>query len=198
METKKICIICGEDKILSAYYKHKAMADGHLNKCKTCTKKQSKERQTKLRQDPLWVDKERKRGRDKYHRLDYKEKHKPSPEYKKATIKRYQEKYPEKRLAKNKTCHLKPTIKGNHLHHWSYNREHYKDVIEIGEKEHNISHRFMIYDQERMMYRTIDNILLDSKDNHVGYILTILNQECGDMKYFEHKNNESIVQILKK
>ena len=161
----KVCFRCGVDKPLSEYYVHKQMGDGHLNKCKDCTKSDSKKRINALSSNADWIESEKKRGREKHFRLGYKSKSKPE------TQQRYREKYPEKYKAKGASQHLPVLVKGNHLHHWSYNQEHYRDVIEINPRHHFKAHRFIVYDQERMMYRRFDNnTLLDTKEIHEEFI----------------------------
>lgn len=159
----KVCIKCNEEKELNEYY-------GVQGDCKTCVKKRVILREIEKRKDPKWVEKERERGREKYHRLGCK---KPTYEMKKKAMDKYIEKYPEKIKAKIKMGKTKAKIKGNHLHHWSYNEEHYKDVVELSVSDHNTIHRFTTYDQERMMYRSKDGLLLDTKIAACRYYLAI-------------------------
>ena len=39
---EKTCFKCGKLLPLSSFYKHSGMADGHLNKCKDCTRNDTK------------------------------------------------------------------------------------------------------------------------------------------------------------
>jgi hypothetical protein len=168
----KKCFKCNEIKELSSFYKHKAMKDGHLNKCVDCTKKDVREREDSLKDNPEWIESEKKRHRDKYHRLNYKDKHKPTPEMKAKAMSNYNSKYPEKVRARNKSSHLKAEVKGNHLHHWSYAEGFEKDVIELTVKDHNLIHRFMEYEQKTMCYKAKlwDGELLNTKFKHLEYI----------------------------
>lgn len=169
----KKCFKCGIEKPFDEFYKHKDLSDGYLNKCKECAKKDSKERLEKLKDDEYFVKKERKRAREKYRRL-----YVGTGKANQKSNQLYFLKYPEKKIATRHSQNLLKPFDGAEKHHWSYNEEHYKDVIWLSKKNHNKAHRFIIYDQERMMYRSIeDNILLDNKDLHFQYIMHKINNE---------------------
>lgn len=67
----KCCFKCGQNKELTEFYKHPAMLDGHVNKCKDCNKKDNNlNRQSK-------IDYYREYDRDRFYTSDKrKEQHK--------------------------------------------------------------------------------------------------------------------------
>ncbi len=163
---KKICFKCNKEKPISEFYKHSQMADGYLNKCKDCAKKDVSVKYESNIKDPVYVENERKRGRDKYHRL-----YVGTGKSDKERSQRWISRYPEKRAASQYAYYHNDTPDGKENHHWSYLKEHWLDVIFMTKKEHLKAHRFIVYDQERMMYRRCDtNELLDTKARHEEFI----------------------------
>ena len=166
----KKCFKCGLEKEISDFYKHPQMGDGHLNKCKKCNKIDAKKSYNKKSEDSEWRESERTRGRDKDRRL-YVGTQKAKPE----CNEKYWAKYPEKNAARQKSGRLKKPFDLAEKHHWSYNEVHYCDVIWLTKKDHLKAHRFIVYDQERKMYRCADDFsLLDTKERHENYIMGVI------------------------
>lgn len=162
----KICFKCKCRKTLNEFYTHKKMKDGYLGKCKQCAKDDTQKHNIILRKNPLYYISERGRARNKYYRL-----------YKGKIAVKYLQRYRREYSEKIKAYHFSKNIvikKGNHRHHWSYRKEHWKDIIEISVPNHYKLHRYIIYDEERMMFRRIDsNLLLDTKKSHIKYMKSI-------------------------
>ena len=153
---------------MSEYYKHAQMRDGHLNKCKGCAKRDVKIRHNELNKNSEWLEKERARHREKYHRLNYKDAQKV-----------WDLKRPWTKLSKRSNVRrkLKFKKKGFELHHWSYNNEHLEDVIELSIKDHKKLHSFVVIDPEKRMYRTINGALLNTREKHFDYWLSVKDLE---------------------
>lgn len=169
----KTCFKCKKEKPLTEFYKHPAMGDGHLGKCKECTRLDTKKRDERRKEnEPDYWEKERRRGRNKYHRL-YEGTGKAKPE----NNRRWEAKFPEKKRASSACGQLKKIkpFDGAETHHWSYLQEHWKDIIWLSKKDHKKAHRFIIYDQEQKQYRRIDTMeLLDDKQRHEEYIRFVI------------------------
>ena len=162
----KACIICHEAKPLNEYYTHPRMADGHLNKCKDCTKRHVKERETlKRATDPEWAEKERARGREKYHRLGYV-----------TSIKRRGTGapcLPEQKRAYSLSQHV-PCPEGFQRHHWSYREEDALDVLLLSQADHYRLHRYLTYSRADRRFRTRDGDLLNTRESHEAYAAAVL------------------------
>lgn len=151
------------------------MSDGFLNKCIECTKKDVKNRYDHLIEDEKFHESEKARHRDKYYRLDYRTKYKPTAEEKKIIMTQYRKRYPEKYLAQNKSQRIPHSLPDMEFHHWSYNEGDAKDVIELSTADHNLLHRHMKYDTLAKMFRRRDTgELLDTKDKHMQFLFQIV------------------------
>lgn len=163
----KQCFKCGNTLPLSNFYKHPQMSDGHLNKCKECNKKDVKNNYLEKVKSRDYVEKERRRGRSKYRRL-----YAGTAKANATSAKKHIDRYPEKRMAILNCSRLKKPFENAERHHWSYNQEHWKDVIWLSKRDHMKAHRFIVYDAERFMYRRCDTMeLLNTKEMHESFIM---------------------------
>lgn len=83
--------------------------------------------------------------------------------------KKYDEKYPEKKKARIAAMFIHV---GNNCvrHHWSFQPNHFRNIIELEKKHLNFVRCHLVYDQLNLCYRTLNGDLLDSRDKHERYI----------------------------
>lgn len=95
----KPCFKCGCEKPLTDFYKHKKMPDGHLNKCKECTKKDVSSNYRKNIEHYKEYERKRARKPDRVKaRSDYSKTEAGKAAHKKS-CKKWVERNPVKRLA---------------------------------------------------------------------------------------------------
>jgi hypothetical protein len=135
---RKRCIKCGRRRTLSMYYTHPGMADGHLNKCKDCCRRDVKDN--------------KKRNRDRYREYERERARRPERrasqlEYQREYRKRNREKMAAQRKVAYhvqrgnmtpKPCNVCGTTVHVHAHHEDYNRP--LDVIWLCAEHHKAAH----------------------------------------------------------
>ena len=112
---KKQCFKCGQKKPLKEFYKHPQMGDGHLNKCKECSKKDVKEN--------------RKNKLEYYREYDRERGNRQTPEYRKNYDKRFPQKAKARRMVAyhmskgslvREACEVCGSEERTHAHHDDY------------------------------------------------------------------------------
>ena len=172
-EASKKCFKCGRILPLSEFYKHSQMADGHLNKCKECTKRDVHNKYEDNRQDPSYMEKERARGRDKYKRLygNF------NPELFEARPKqRICERYMNANLARNAKralllrqpwLSMPPEI--THVHHWSY-KEPYQIFVVNRLTHYRIHHLTRYVEDKDCFVDLMTGELLDTLEKYKSWL----------------------------
>lgn len=154
METKR-CFKCGRVLPLTEFYKHPQMGDGHLNKCKDCTKKDVHENYEHNLSKDGYLDKERARGRDKYKRL-----------YSNGRQKKH------KHLDAGKNVRRYYIARGidigeREFHHWNYNFPN--DIFVLSRRAHKLAHKHLTFDGESGLFY-YNGSLLKTKEEHRAYL----------------------------
>ena len=152
------------------------MADGHLNKCKECTKKDVHEHYEIVSQDEEWMESERQRGREKYHRLGYKDI------------------YEHKSYSNNSTCknlnrnnRKKFDLEGKELHHWNYNL--LNSFFILSKKAHKRIHKYIyVNEEDKYVYLKSDNTKIENEQMAIEITKKILIENGFENEDFELHN----------
>lgn len=169
--TTKICFKCGKELPISEFYRHPQMADGHLNKCKGCTKKDVHDKYMDNLNDAAFVEKERARGRSKYHRLYAdKPRNEAHPDCSRHHAVRS---VIERRVGK-----LPPETE---LHHWNYNLPF--KVFLLSRRHHSRLHKLLKFDKASNCF-TYQGKLLDTMEKHEEVVKQAMPGE--EYKYYDY------------
>ena len=151
METK-VCFKCKIEKSLSEFYAHKQMADGHVNKCKECNKKDVHLNYELKADNPIALEKERLRGRTKYAKYKYKNKIQ----------------HPENRSTATFLKKQGIDLTEKEIHHWNYNLKN--DVFILNPRAHALVHKYIIFDKDSNMFKDKNGNLINTKEFHFSII----------------------------
>ena len=144
----KICFKCNELKPLSDFYQHSQMADGHLNKCKGCAKKDAfNHRHGDGRDRVLSYDQERAKTPERIDaaRIIFNRWREQNPERNKAGIK-LRNAVRDGKVLKWPVCSL-PECEGKPVaHHPDYSQP--LDVVWLCQAHHKQAHAILHYLKE--------------------------------------------------
>ena len=154
----KKCIRCKNVKEIDEFYVHPKMRDGHLNKCKECCREVAELREKNLRENNFeWCENERLRSKEKYYRLGYGMKQCERDKLKSYKNSKYKNLFRDLNLSSNENAH-----------HWNYNL--IEDVTILNKKFHRFIHKYLILNEETLLFSTIEGNLLTTKEEHLNYI----------------------------
>ena len=143
MSSKK-CFKCTSEKPLSEFYTHPRMADGHLGKCKDCTKTDSAKTHEKNKVLPEMIVLNRKRSRENQRKrrslgLQGKYKSGITAPHKQKAVQAVNNAIRDKRLTK-KPCLICESLSSN-AHHEDYSKP--LDVIWLCVRHHQDRHIYI-------------------------------------------------------
>lgn len=168
----KVCIKCGLYKPLEDFYKHPKTKDGRFGKCKSCTIADSRRNYLEKSSKEGFYARERKRGKEKYLRLGYKNRKQNHKETKNVS----------------KRLHVQGiNTKGLEIHHWNY--ELLLSVFLLPAKAHKLIHKYLIYDEGTKLF-FYERKLLRTKEEHREVINEIFRKNEVEYKITEYDRKE--------
>lgn len=169
----KTCNKCNTNKSFTEFCRRSDSPDGYDYRCRKCEAIRRADYHEKHKQQDL------DRGR-----VYAAERRRKEPRVLNGILRKWREKnplksrsntaerrvrFPEMTLAHQAAFSL--VVKGKDAHHWSYQPEHWMDVIHLSKTEHRRLHRLMYYDQSEKKFRLkADHSLLISKNHHLDLL----------------------------